>query len=165
MANTGQVEKEQRDVNPQSPTFNQVRWVSAGTDFTACPLPASFGSDAIEQYVFKDNCAPGQYGSSVRVFMAKDAYFSTESKNAANEEAQQAFNAMKQAYANANGICQDAPTGAVIWLPRYDAQGCFTCTMLNQDDPTDVRFSTIGETAQYATAFNSVGQPCPSCSE
>ena len=37
--NTGEAEQEQKDMEPCSPTYNQLRWVSAGTNITSCPLP------------------------------------------------------------------------------------------------------------------------------
>lgn len=37
--NTGEQEQERRDVNPCSPTYNQLQWVVIGTNTTACPLP------------------------------------------------------------------------------------------------------------------------------
>ncbi|AXY74407.1 hypothetical protein D3H65_10650 [Paraflavitalea soli] len=37
--NTGQQEQEQRDMNPCSNTYNQTKWVAAGTNTTACPIP------------------------------------------------------------------------------------------------------------------------------
>lgn len=37
--NTGETEQEQKDLEPCSPTYNQIRWVSAGTNVTSCPLP------------------------------------------------------------------------------------------------------------------------------
>lgn len=36
---TGEQEREQRDLNTCSPTYNQTRWVVIGTNTTACPLP------------------------------------------------------------------------------------------------------------------------------
>lgn len=36
--NTGEQEQEQKDMNPCSPTYNQLRWVVTGTNTTACPL-------------------------------------------------------------------------------------------------------------------------------
>jgi hypothetical protein len=38
-ANTGYQEREEKDVNPYSTTFNQLRWVSNGYNSTACPPP------------------------------------------------------------------------------------------------------------------------------
>lgn len=37
--NTGEQEREEKDMNPCSATYNQTRWVLAGTNTTACPLP------------------------------------------------------------------------------------------------------------------------------
>lgn len=37
--NTGEQEREQKDMNPCSPTYNQLRWIVTGTNLTACPLP------------------------------------------------------------------------------------------------------------------------------
>ncbi len=37
--NTGIQDKQQKDVNPYSPTYGLTRWVVAGQNLTACPLP------------------------------------------------------------------------------------------------------------------------------
>jgi hypothetical protein len=37
--NTGYQEKEQKDMNPCSATYSQIRWVSIGINTTACPIP------------------------------------------------------------------------------------------------------------------------------
>lgn len=37
--NTGEQEQEQKDMNPCSSTYNQLRWVVIGTNYTVCPLP------------------------------------------------------------------------------------------------------------------------------
>lgn len=37
--NTGEQEREQRDMNPCSSTYNQLRWVVTGTSLRACPIP------------------------------------------------------------------------------------------------------------------------------
>lgn len=37
--NTGEQEREQRDMNPCSETYNQTRWIVVGTNLSACPLP------------------------------------------------------------------------------------------------------------------------------
>lgn len=42
--NTGSQEREQKDVNPCSPTFNQLRWIVTGTNLTACPVPYTCNS-------------------------------------------------------------------------------------------------------------------------
>ncbi|MES2645570.1 MAG: hypothetical protein V4717_01750 [Bacteroidota bacterium] len=38
--NTGYQEREERDTNPYSSTYNQTQWLSNGYNITACPLPA-----------------------------------------------------------------------------------------------------------------------------
>lgn len=42
--NTGYQEQEQKDMNPCSPTYNQLRWVQTAYNTTACPLPAACNS-------------------------------------------------------------------------------------------------------------------------
>lgn len=37
--NTGAQEREEKDLNPTSQTYNQLRWVSNGTNTSSCPLP------------------------------------------------------------------------------------------------------------------------------
>jgi YD repeat-containing protein len=39
--NTGYQEQEQKDMNPYSPTYNQLQWITAGYNTTACPLPSN----------------------------------------------------------------------------------------------------------------------------
>jgi hypothetical protein len=39
--NTGQQEQEQKDMNPCSATYNQIRWVVIGTNLTSCPIPCN----------------------------------------------------------------------------------------------------------------------------
>lgn len=58
--NNGELEKEQIDTNPWSPTFNQTRWVYAGTDTEACPLPCNEGNCSLEnQKCVKSICEEG----------------------------------------------------------------------------------------------------------
>lgn len=42
--NTGYQEQEQKDMNPCSPTYNQLRWIQTVYNTTACPLPAACNS-------------------------------------------------------------------------------------------------------------------------
>lgn len=45
--NTGEQEREQRDMNPCSSTYNQLRWVVTGTNTSACPIvtqPCTFSN-------------------------------------------------------------------------------------------------------------------------
>lgn len=163
MANTGRVEKQQRDENPSSPTFGQTRWVDGGQDLTACPLPASFRSAAITENVTRDNCPSGQYGTAVPVTLAAGAYTSTVSQLDADAQARTAFNASKQTYANQYGSCTLNPGSSVVWVPVYQNDGCFACQMQNADDASDVRDATSQEAAQYQRATSNDGFACPSC--
>ncbi len=36
--NSGEQERQQRDVNPNSPTYNQMRWINIGLNYSACPI-------------------------------------------------------------------------------------------------------------------------------
>lgn len=163
MANTGRVEKEQRDVNPNSPTFGQTRWVDAGFDTTACPLPQAFRSTAIQENVAKNDCPDGQFGSSVLVSLAAGAFTSTVSQVDANAQARAAFDNTKQIFANQNGTCSANPGGTVTWVPLYNAEGCFDCTMQNADESGDLRAATSQEIAQYYRRKGSDGLICPTC--
>lgn len=40
-SNTGEQEQEQKDVNPNSSTYNQLRWIVIGTNTTTCPITSS----------------------------------------------------------------------------------------------------------------------------
>ncbi len=42
--NTGEQEREQRDMNPCSANYNQLRWIVTGTNLTSCPLPPTCNS-------------------------------------------------------------------------------------------------------------------------
>jgi hypothetical protein len=96
--NTGWLIQEQRDMNPCSPTYNQLRWVQASYNTTACP--ATFYSISYTGYYTKQ-CDPGYQGSQVYVNIPAGAYTSTVSQFHANSLAQQAA----QAYANTHGTC------------------------------------------------------------
>jgi hypothetical protein len=40
--NTGEQEQEQKDMNPCSPTYNNIRWVVTGTNPGSCPIPVVY---------------------------------------------------------------------------------------------------------------------------
>lgn len=46
--NTGELLQQQRDVNPNSPSFNSPRWVSSGINTTACPVVADWQQTTLE---------------------------------------------------------------------------------------------------------------------
>ncbi|NVO33203.1 DUF5977 domain-containing protein [Hymenobacter lapidiphilus] len=149
MANTGRLEKLQQDENQASATFGQTRWVDAGYNTTACPLPASFSSALIQEDVQRTSCPDGQFGSLVRFTMPAGAYTSTQSQLDANNQARTAFDAAKQDYANANGTCSNNPGDTTTWLPVYLSSGCFACQMVNRDDASDRRAADSNEIGQY----------------
>ena len=39
--NNGEQEREQKDMNPCSATYNQLRWIVIGTNLTSCPIPCN----------------------------------------------------------------------------------------------------------------------------
>jgi|GEM_PF-1086798 len=61
--NTGEQEREQRDINPNSPSYNQTRWISAGTNTGACPLPQACNpvvcNNGTNQKCVNGNCETG----------------------------------------------------------------------------------------------------------
>lgn len=60
--NTGEQEQEQKDMNPCSVTYNQLRWTVHGTNLTACPLPATCNSSnctGINKKCINGFCEPG----------------------------------------------------------------------------------------------------------
>lgn len=107
LVNTGEKEKRQLDINPNSPTFGAFRWVSAGTDLTACPLPETpvYASAAISQIVFRNDCGENREGSGELYQFAAGYKTSTVSQEQADLLARADFDATKQAFANANGTC------------------------------------------------------------
>jgi hypothetical protein len=109
LVNTGEKEKRQLDINPNSPTYGTFQWVSAGTDTIACPLPAQpvYASQAISQIVFRDDCGIGKEGGPVLYSMPAGAKVSYVSQADANTLAQTEFDNTKQAYANAHGTCSN----------------------------------------------------------
>lgn len=112
--NTGIQEREQRDVNPTSPTFGQLRWITNGLNLAACPLPAaSFRSLAISATVYRDDCGAGT-SSGVLYTVPAGQIVSQSAQSDADTLARDYFNATSQAYARANAICR--ATGREVWL-------------------------------------------------
>lgn len=87
--NTGEQQREQSDVNPCSGSLGQKRWVSAGTNTTACPLPPAFRSIAINKNYFKQNCGSQQIPLPYPVNLPEGAYTSANSPAEANALAEQ----------------------------------------------------------------------------
>jgi hypothetical protein len=74
-SNTGYQEQEQIDRNPCSSTYNETRWITAGYDSTACPLPVvcSTGNCNIKGPDYK--CVNGNCERGTKVIT--DAYYSS----------------------------------------------------------------------------------------
>lgn len=106
MANTGSIRIEQRDVNPNSPTYNQVRYIDGGVDYARCPLPVTYQSAAISSTVYKNDCQPGYEAQGVTYTLPAGHSTSQISQADANAKAQAYYDANKQAYANANDVCR-----------------------------------------------------------
>lgn len=60
--NTGEQEQEQKDMNPCSGSYNQLRWTVVGTNLTACPLPVTCNSSncsGANKKCINNNCETG----------------------------------------------------------------------------------------------------------
>jgi hypothetical protein len=99
---TGQQEQEKIDVNPCSPTHNQLMWVIIGTNTTACPLPV--GNFEKSQMFTRNNCGPDAVGGQVTYTVAANAYYANTQEDA-DALAQADIDANGQNYANQNGSC------------------------------------------------------------
>jgi|CXWL01.1.fsa_nt_gi YD repeat-containing protein len=73
--NTGYQEQEQTDINSCSATYNQTRWVPAGYNPTACPLPSGCNTSNCTGEAYK--CVNGQCEQGFRV--NTDSYFNNNS--------------------------------------------------------------------------------------
>ncbi len=126
--NTGEQQREQTDVNPCSSTYGQTRWVSAGTNTTACPLPPAFRSLPINKNYYKQDCGAQQNPLPYPVSLPEGAFTSPNNPAEANALAEQEA----QRLANANGGCFTAYVKAVTML---------------QSDPTN--YQQYSETTFY----------------
>lgn len=141
--NTGEQQAEQRDVNPGSPTFGQVRWVAAGTNIFLCPLPRQrFRSAAISATVYRNDCGTGT-SSGVLYNLPAGQVVSTVSQSDADTQARAYFDASSQPYALANAVCTTTtPPGGVPFCQMIGqtVRGCWTGRMIDRNgvlsDPT-----------------------------
>lgn len=128
--NTGAANVEEKDVNPNSPSYNQTRTVAVAND-SRCPVPVTqtYRSAEISEIVFRDNCGEGYYGGAVTYTLPEGHVVSLASQTEADADAMAFFNSTKQQYANEHGACEEDTTGAVSGCPNmgdpycYDAQG------------------------------------------
>lgn len=134
-SNTGQQEKEQRDVNPTSPTFGQLRWVAGGENLAACPLPSiNYRSTAISGTVYRDDCGTGTSSGATYTVPAGHTV-SAISQEDANAQAAAYFNATSADFALANTTCSSAPpAGSGQRFCQFEGnalQGTFTGYMVD----------------------------------
>lgn len=81
------------------------------TDLTACPFTGTlYYSVETTVYATKNDCSPGQTGSSVPFTIAAGAFTSVVSQASANAKALSAANAGRQANANSFGTCSSFST-------------------------------------------------------
>lgn len=104
--NTGSSIAEERDINPNSPSYNQTRTVAIAND-QRCPIKKveTFDSDSISEIIFRNDCQVGFYGTGVNYKLDAGHYISTISKADANLNARAYFDSTKQAHANSHGLC------------------------------------------------------------
>ena len=98
---TGEQEREQKDVNPCS-ILGQTRWISVGTNTTACTPPSVFKSLDVSGSYYQQNCSSTQLPVPFYVSMPSGSYTSaasvSEATNLARQEAQR--------QANVSGNCK-----------------------------------------------------------
>jgi hypothetical protein len=98
---TGEQQREQTDVNPCS-NYGQTRWVSVGTNTTACKPPTVFNSQDVSGTYYSQNCGSTQLPTPFTVSMPAGSYTSSTSVDAATALARQAA----QQQANTSGGCK-----------------------------------------------------------
>ena len=161
---TGEQEREERDVNPGSPTFGQARWMEAGLNTTACPLPSrSYSSAAISATIYRTDCGPGGVSSGALYNLPAGHVVSTISQDDADTQAQAYFNATSYGFSLTACTCSAAPT-----TPGGSGSGLRTCQLIG---PTirgcwtglmvDDSGATFAPTLQECSECN--GQQDPSC--
>lgn len=93
----------EKDINPNSPSYNQTRWSDVGPD-DACPANMYYNAQRSQSFT-KNNCGAGYTGSSVTYTVPTGKYSSTISQADADQQAINDINANGQNYANTNGTC------------------------------------------------------------
>jgi hypothetical protein len=99
--NTGEQEREMKDMNPCSSSGGGITWESAGTNTTACPVPVVNQSLDVSGNYFRQGCSSPQLPLPYFVSMPQGAYTSSTSIDDATSQAR----AEAQRQANANGQC------------------------------------------------------------
>jgi len=149
--NTGYANQEQKDQNPDSPTYGQTRTVRIASNL--CPVVvAVYKNTEIIDFITRNNCEYGYEGEQVLYTVPAGQFTSTVSQQEAQSQAQAYFDANKQAYANENGSCFISE-----WEPVYSKSGCFDNIMQKGNQR---RAATSTEIKQYAREFDDDGNPC-----
>lgn len=116
--NTGEIERQQTDVNPDSPTFGQTRWVSGGVDLTHCPRTQIFQSAQVSETVFRADCGAGT--STGVTYMLAAGYVSDITSQAdVDTRARAHFDATKQAFAVAHAQCLPPTALPEVWVRAF----------------------------------------------
>src|ERR1044072_9079269 len=94
--NTGEQEKEMKDMNPCSETGGNTRWDMSGTNTSACPLQAVLQSLDVSGIYYKQNCSSPQIPKPYYVSMPQGTFSSEidiqDATNKAKAEAQRLAN-------------------------------------------------------------------------
>lgn len=114
----------EKDMNPHSSTYNQIRWQDAGPS-DLCPSNTYYNSQQSASFT-RNDCGSGYNGSSVTYAVPPGKYSSTVSQAAADQLALNEINANGQTYANSNGQCTPSVVYAQLsfenWYYGYNQQ-------------------------------------------
>lgn len=102
---TGYALAETRDANPYSPSYQQLGPAVRSQDEARCPLPIAYLSAPYAAQAQRNNCDPGQVGSTVTVASEAGRFTSTISQVAANQKAIDYVQTNVQTIANQTGTC------------------------------------------------------------
>jgi hypothetical protein len=162
--NTGVVERRQKDVNPNSPTFGQFRWIAAGVDLVLCPRTGAFQSAQISETVYRSDCGTGV---STGVTYTVPAGHVSDSTSQADVDARARiyFNSTKEAYAAAHATCSAAPARPEVYFIRHEYQnngiGALVLTFGRTDTNGQLRINytlTLDGQSNTERAFFADGQ-------
>lgn len=108
--NTGEQEREWKDMNPCSPDNGKSSWENIGMNTAACPKPVIYQSLDVSGDYYKQGCSSTQVTFPYYVSMPQGAYTSSVSVQDATNLARQAA----QQRANQNGQCVTVYVKAVM---------------------------------------------------
>ncbi|MBX3254206.1 MAG: hypothetical protein KF862_08715 [Chitinophagaceae bacterium] len=113
-----------KDMNPNSPTYNQTQWKDVGPQST-CPANTYFSAQR-SQIFTRNNCGAGYTGGTVTYTVPPGKYNSTASQAAADQLAINDINANGQNYANTNGTCTGSSVNCAFYYSPSLIPGGFT---------------------------------------